>query len=64
MRLDPDLWPIMADVSQVETAILNIIFNARDAMPGGGRLVIETSNLGAGDPQLPPELPPRDYVAR
>ncbi len=63
MRLDPDLWPIMADVSQVETAILNIIFNARDAMPGGGRLVIETSNLGAGDPQLPPELPPRDYIA-
>ena len=62
-RLHPDLWPIIADANQVETAILNVIFNARDAMPAGGRLIIETSNLGADDPRLPPELAPRDYVS-
>ncbi|MGO8917539.1 MAG: ATP-binding protein [Stellaceae bacterium] len=63
MRLAHDLWPILADSSQVETAILNVVFNARDAMPAGGRLIIETTNLVAGDPRLPPELAPRDHVS-
>jgi PAS domain S-box-containing protein len=39
-----NLWPTRADPSEVENAILNLAINARDAMPAGGKLVIETRN--------------------
>ncbi|MEL7091114.1 MAG: ATP-binding protein [Pseudomonadota bacterium] len=51
ISLQPDLWPIETDLSQTQNAILNLILNARDAMPSGGCITIETANqtLSADD---------------
>lgn len=43
-RLDPELGRVKADVSQIEQTIMNLAVNARDAMPQGGKLTIETRN--------------------
>jgi len=48
LQLAPELWPVLCDPHQLESAILNLAINARDAMPDGGRLIIETSNLALG----------------
>ncbi|WP_099867915.1 PAS domain S-box protein [Pararhizobium haloflavum] len=62
--LDPSLWPVKVDPSQVESAIVNLAVNARDAMPKGGRLVLETSNarLDADAIAGLQDLPAGDYV--
>ena len=57
------VWPVLADPGQLENALLNLCINARDAMPDGGRLVVETANRSvdgraAGDE----EIRPGEYV--
>ncbi len=73
-RLDPDLRPIYADLSQIEQIILNLVVNARDAMPEGGRLMLETRPVRVAaeweekepseeDGQVPPStLDPGEYA--
>ena len=58
-----DLWPTLADPSQLDNALLNLCINARDAMPDGGRLRIGTRNHGL-DAAAAEEhgLPPGEYV--
>ena len=60
--LAAELWPVLIDTGQIETAILNIAINARDAMPDGGVLLIETANIRANDRQLPEGMAGQDCV--
>jgi signal transduction histidine kinase len=58
------LWPVSVDVSQLESAIVNLSVNARDAMLGGGKLTIETANsfLDESYANAHDEVRPGQYV--
>lgn len=61
--LESNLWQATADPSQIESVILNLAVNARDAMPKGGRLIISTANVPREERNKPAELAAGDYVA-
>ena len=61
-RLEADWWTL-CDPSQMENVVLNLVINARDAMPDGGQLIIETANLRAETaPEALEGALPGDYV--
>jgi len=63
-RLENDAWPAMIDGTQLSTALLNLALNARDAMPNGGKLMLETANviLDEAYAQANPEARPGPHV--
>ena len=69
IKLAPELWQTLCDPNQLENALLNLTINARDAMPDGGQVMIETSNCVLADWRGPPtdnlsgRVPNGEYVA-
>jgi PAS domain S-box-containing protein len=62
--LGADLWHVYVDPSQLENALLNLAINARDAMPNGGHLTIETGNIRMDDAAVANQVgfAPGDYL--
>lgn len=58
----PEIWHALADPTQIELVVLNLVINARDAMDDRGNVTIETVNAKVGPPEKPEEPPAGDYV--
>lgn len=61
-KLQSDVWPALADPTQLEVMLLNLAINARDAMIDGGQIVIGTKNMAALPEQVAAELDDGEYV--
>ncbi len=62
-ELAEDLWPVKADPSEIENALVNLAINARDAMPDGGTVTVATRNsIVTGDGPRAGTVPPGSYV--
>ena len=63
-RIDPGLWRASVDPGQLASALLNLVLNARDAMPSGGRLTVMVQNisLGEADVDVDGQARPGDYI--
>jgi CheY-like chemotaxis protein len=62
LDLDPDLGAAKADPGQIEQVILNLVVNARDATPSGGRITLSTGNAVWGKSDVPAGFAPGQYV--
>ena len=62
IHLAPNLGYVFADSGQLHQVVMNLVVNARDAMPEGGRLTIETARAGRDYANLPPDAVPGEYA--
>ncbi len=64
VAIAPGLWPVEADPGQLQNALLNLVFNSRDAMPKGGTVAITLFNISVTSENRigPSDLKPGDYV--
>jgi signal transduction histidine kinase/CheY-like chemotaxis protein len=61
-QLDQNLWQASVDPGQLASALLNLVLNARDAMPSGGKLTVEVKNTSLNETDVNGEARPGDYV--
>jgi len=63
-RLEDGVWPVLSDPSELQTALLNLIVNSKDAMPEGGKITVKAANLTLGQGSRVPglSLDAGDYV--
>lgn len=62
INIGAELWPVRADRGQIEQVIMNMVANARDAMPHGGRLTIDLINVTYHGGESGPHIRPGEYV--